>query len=202
MSPDPRNPAPPRRPADRFEIRLPEWTVEVLAAAPRAASDAERARFAIELARRNIEHGTGGPFGAAVFERSSGALVAAGVNLVLSTGLSFAHAEVVALSLAQRTLGNADLASADLVLATSAEPCWMCLGAIHWSGVRAVIASARDEDVRSIGFDEGAKPADWTAALARRGIAVQVDIERAAAIDVLQRYVALGGEIYNAGNEA
>jgi tRNA(Arg) A34 adenosine deaminase TadA len=185
-----------------FEIRLPPWMVDALAAAPRATSDAERAGFAIELARRNIEHQSGGPFGAAVFERSSGALVAAGVNLVLSTGLSIAHAEVVALSLAQRALGNVDLASADLVLATSAEPCWMCLGAIHWSGVRAVIASARDEDVRAIGFDEGTKPADWTAALRQRGVSVQVDVERAAAIEVLQRYVALGGEIYNAGSDA
>jgi tRNA(Arg) A34 adenosine deaminase TadA len=185
--------------AESFEVRLPPWLVARLAAPRHAASASERARFAIELAARNIEHGTGGPFGAAVFERASGELVAAGVNLVLSTGLSCAHAELVALSLAQRALGTPDLAPFGLELATSAEPCWMCLGAIHWSGVRSVIASARDEDVRAIGFDEGTKPADWTAALRERGIAVTVDVEREAAIAVLRRYAARGGAIYNAG---
>ncbi|MBK9386278.1 MAG: nucleoside deaminase [Planctomycetes bacterium] len=185
--------------AESFEIRLPPWLSARLVAPLQATSASERARFAIDLAARNIEHGTGGPFGAAVFQRASGKLVAVGVNLVLSTGLSCAHAEVVALSLAQRALGTPDLAPFDLELATSAEPCWMCLGAIHWSGVRSVIASARDEDVRAIGFDEGAKPADWTATLRERGTAVAIDVERDAAIAVLRRYAASGGEIYNAG---
>ncbi len=183
----------------RIEIRLPLWVAEKLAHPACASTVAERARFAIDLAALNVAHGTGGPFGAAVFERASGKLVAAGVNLVLSSGLSCAHAEVGALSLAQRALGTPDLAPFDLELATSAEPCWMCLGAIHWSGVRSVIASARDEDVRAIGFDEGAKPADWTATLRERGIAVTIDVERDAAIAVLRRYAASGGEIYNAG---
>ena len=42
----------------------------------------ERMHLAIKLAKLNIEHRTGGPFGACVFEQQSGKLIAPGVNLV------------------------------------------------------------------------------------------------------------------------
>lgn len=154
--------------------------------------------LAIALAAENAARGSGGPFGAAVFERRSGRLVAVGVNRVVASGLSSAHAEMLALSLAQRARGSFDLASgAALELVTSSEPCAMCFGAIPWSGVASLVCGARAADAAAIGFDEGPKPRDWAAALERRGIAVVRDVRRAGAIAVLRAYQAAGRPIYN-----
>lgn len=160
----------------------------------------DRMRFVLELARENIAAG-GGPFAAAVFEYASGRLVAAGVNRVVSSGYSCAHAEVVALTLAQRRLGHYDLGAAPFPpceLVSSAEPCLMCLGAVLWSGVRVLSFGARGEDVAAQGFDEGPKPADWVGELRRRGIEVHPDVLRDEACEVLRAYQAAGGPIYNA----
>jgi tRNA(Arg) A34 adenosine deaminase TadA len=183
-----------------FEVRLPRWLAAGRRdAARRFATPDERMAFVLTLAERNVVEATGGPFAAAVFDRASGELVSVGVNLVVASGLSLAHAEVVALSLAERALGTFDLSSADVELVTSAEPCWMCLGALHWAGVRSIVCGARDADVRAIGFDEGHKPEDWAAEFARRGVAVRRDVGRDEALRVLARYRAAGGPIYNAG---
>lgn len=166
-------------------------------------SEEEKMRFVLGLARRNVEEETGGPFAAAVFEVESGRLVAAGVNVVLESCCSSAHAEIVALSLAQKSAGTHDLGAEGLpkmLLVSSAEPCAMCLGAIPWSGVKLLICGARDEDVRSVGFDEGAKPGNWPQDLAARGIEVIRDVCREDATAVLWDYRERGGEIYNGGS--
>jgi len=157
-------------------------------------------RFAIELARQNVNHGTGGPFGAAVFEVESGRVVGAGVNHVETLRCSIAHAEMIAIATAQQAAGHYDLGGGAAVyeLVTSAEPCAMCLGAIPWSGVRRVVCGARGEDACAIGFDEGAKPADWAGELHKRGIEVVRDILREEAQAVLRQYADAGGRIYNA----
>ncbi len=152
------------------------------------------------LSKLNIEQGTGGPFGAGVFRTDTHGLVAPGVNLVLSSQSSLAHAEVVAIMMAQQTLGVHDLGANGLLpheLVTSCEPCAMCLGAICWSGVRHLVCGARGSDAEAIGFDEGPKPKNWASALEQRGISVTVDIGRPKATQVLQQYVDQGGEVYN-----
>jgi len=77
----------------------------------------------------------------------------------------------------------------------------MCLGAIPWSGVRSVVCSARDQDARSIGFDEGSKPQNWVKSLENRGIDVVRDVLREKAKAVLLQYGSTGGLIYNPGRE-
>ncbi len=179
-------------------LALPAW-VEAVAAAVGPLPDADaRMEFVLSLARGNSERGDGGPFAAAVFARSTGELVAAGVNLVVPTHVPVAHAEIVALALAGSRLGSHDLRIAGPTeLVTSCEPCAMCLGAVPWSGVAAVVAGARDEDARSVGFDEGDKPSGWAEALRRRGIEVLVDVRREEATEVLRAYVLAGGLVYN-----
>ena len=148
----------------------------------------------------NVMEQTGGPFAAAIFERDSGKLVSLGVNLVETEKLSILHAEMVAFSVAQTKLGTYDLGAERLPaheLVTSTEPCAMCLGAIPWSGVRRVVAGARDSDARSIGFDEGPKMDCWQAALEQRGIEVICDIQREQAAAVLTEYLSRGCSIYN-----
>ena len=158
-------------------------------------------RFVIELSRLNARHSSGGPFGAAVFDRD-GLLVAPGINLVVSCKCSLLHAEMVALARAQKRLGRFDIGHGGLLaydLFSSTEPCAMCFGAIPWSGVRGLVCGARDEDARAIGFDEGPKLADWVAALNMRGISVRRDVLRPEASAVLREYAAAGGVVYNAG---
>ncbi|GBE26029.1 guanine deaminase [bacterium BMS3Bbin02] len=160
----------------------------------------DRMAVAVEVARRNVEERTGGPFGAVIVELKSGRLVSVGVNRVIEQNAAFAHAEMLAFLMAGRAVENFDLGADDLPamqLVTSAEPCAMCLGTIPWSGVRSVVCGARDADIRDIGFDEGAKPNDWIAKLNRRGITVEMDVLREDAIAVLQQYAASGSIIYN-----
>jgi tRNA(Arg) A34 adenosine deaminase TadA len=184
-----------------IKIQLPEWIDRFLTGCPLYISSIrDRMSFVIEAAQRNISEGTGGPFAAAVFETESGKLISLGINLVTSQGLSILHAEMVAFALAQKKIGGYDLGRQDLAaheLVTSIEPCAMCFGAIPWSGVRRVIAGARDSDARSIGFDEGPKMKDWRIELEKRGIATICDIGREAAARVLLNYSLQGGKIYN-----
>jgi tRNA(Arg) A34 adenosine deaminase TadA len=183
-------------------FRLPSWAIRLARRQPNqivAASD--RMRFVIQLALTNITAQTGGPFGAAVFESHTGRLIAVGINVVEPTNCSLAHAEVVALANAHRTLRQFDLGTPGLPkleLITSCEPCAMCYGAILWSGVRKVVCAARGSDATAIGFDEAPKPKNWVATLEDRGIAVSRDICRDEAIAVFQGYQQAGGRIYNA----
>lgn len=184
---------------DALAIALPGWIdALVKKAGPPLDVDA-RMRLAIELSRLNVEHGTGGPFGALVVESATGRIVAAGVNLVVPAVNSVLHAEVVALMFAERALGSYSLGRPGLPrleLVTSSAPCAMCLGAIFWSGVPRVVCGARTEDVRAAGFDEGPVFPESLAYLERRGVEVVRDVLREDARRVIEEYVARGGEIY------
>lgn len=182
----------------RFD--LPAWVDSY--AATYCASTEPRAQmaFVIGAARRNIEMASGGPFAAAVFACKSGELVALGVNLVTTEGLSILHAEMVAISVAQRKLRGYDLGGSGMPrhrLVSSCEPCAMCFGAIPWSGVSELVTGARDADARAIGFDEGPKLADWAGALRARHIKVTTDVLATQARQVLVDYLEQGGHLYN-----
>ncbi|MEW6637298.1 MAG: nucleoside deaminase [Actinomycetota bacterium] len=184
-------------------LELPGWMEEFFADGLDRVypTEKERMRLAIELSRLNVEHGTGGPFGAGVFDLETGRLIAPGVNLVTASGLSIAHAEIVAIMVAQRVSGGFDLGGPGrppCELVASTEPCIQCFGATTWSGVRRLVCGARDEDARAIGFDEGPKLPDWVEALERLGIAVARDVCREEAAAVLGLYAEDGGRIYNA----
>jgi tRNA(Arg) A34 adenosine deaminase TadA len=183
-------------------IDLPAWVKRFLKTAPTIFRSVEdRMRFVLDLSIQNVQHGTGGPFAAAVFEHD-GRLVAAGVNLVVTAKCSVFHAEIVALVLAQRVMGRYDLSEGGLLnydLFATTEPCAMCFGALPWSGVQRLVCGARDEDARAIGFDEGPKMIDWVTALNDRGIEVVRDVLRMDAVAILQNYASTGGTIYNAG---
>lgn len=188
-------------PVAKIEIIPPEWMVRFLPRPETVFSTVqERMELAIALARANIENKTGGPFGAAIFDLETNRLISAGINLVEMSNCSLLHAEVVAIILAQSRLGNYDL-GAELMpsceLISSVEPCAMCLGAIPWSGVKRIVCGARDEDARSVGFDEGDKPAEWIKSLEKRGIEVERDVCRKDAAQILSDYQRMGGLIYN-----
>ena len=183
-------------------LDLPGWVEEFLEDPDRSyPKEEDRMRLVIELSRLNVVRGTGGPFGAGVFDLSTNRLIAPGVNLVTTTNLSTAHAEIVALMIAQQVVGDFDLGAPGrppFELVASTEPCAQCFGSVPWSGVRRLVCGARDEDARGIGFDEGPKMPDWTSALEERGISVVRDVCREEAAAVLRNYAGGGGVIYNA----
>jgi tRNA(Arg) A34 adenosine deaminase TadA len=197
------NPA--ARSADPFRLflDLPEWAVAELQQLPEYLPDLPtRMAAVIRFARLNVQRQTGGPFAAGVFERDSGRLIVIGVNRVMPLNCSSAHAEVMALSLAQQQLGVYDLGGPGLPahqLVVNWSPCAMCFGAVLWSGIRSlVIAGAGPELEEITGFDEGPMPAEWRAELAKRGIALTEDILREEALADFKTFAASEAVVYNA----
>ena len=181
-------------------ISLPAWVDEVVDWERHYADDAERVGLAIALSRENVERGTGGPFGAAIFESVSGTLVGVGVNCVERLGNAALHAEVVAIMFAQQrvrsfTLGGPDAPARELV--SSCEPCAMCLGATLWSGVKRVVYGAGREDASTLEFEEGPVFPESYEYLEDRGIEIVRDVLRDEARAVLELYRAKNGKIYN-----
>ncbi len=187
----------------QVHLTLPVWVHDAVDASRAYASDAEKVSLAIALSRGNVEHGSGGPFGAVVFGADD-RIVAVGVNRVLPQTCSVAHAEMMAYMLAQQRTQRARLNRDDdgravgpITLATSSQPCCQCYGATIWAGIDRLLIGARAEDVMALTpFDEGPLPADWIGELEKRGIAVTRDLERAAACDVLRTYGSGGGGRY------
>ena len=104
----------------------------------------------IELSRRNIRAGSGGPFAAMIVR--DGAVLARGTNLVTSNNDPTAHAEIVAIREACRQLGTFQLEGCELY--SSCEPCPMCLGAIYWARLSAIYYANTRSDAAAIGFDD------------------------------------------------
>jgi tRNA(Arg) A34 adenosine deaminase TadA len=160
------------------------------------ATEEERVRFVLELARRSMNEG-GGPFAAAVFDEHDG-LLAAGANLVVAGGSSLLHAEVVAILAAQGRTGHYSLrAGGRRQLVASCDPCAMCLGAAHWAGLTGLVTAASTDDARAAGFDEGPVDDASFAYLANRGMTVRRGVLRAEGAALLQAYADAGGSIYN-----
>lgn len=187
--------------ARSLQITLPDWLDEMIDWQRPYASVEERMGVAIAVARENVLRGTGGPFGAAVFESDSGRLISIGVNSVTRLNNSVLHAEVLALMLAQQRAGRFSLGAGDQPaheLVTSCEPCAMCLGATLWSGVRRLVCGASRDDATALSFEEGPVfPESWSY-LQRCGIEIVREVMRPQAAEVLELYRASGGPIYNA----
>jgi tRNA(Arg) A34 adenosine deaminase TadA len=105
---------------------------------------------AIELARRAIRNGDGGPFGAVVVRE--GEIVGEGWNQVIRTNDPTAHGEIVAIRDACSRLGTFALEGCEIH--TTGQPCPMCLGAIQWARISRILYGFRVEDAAEIGFDD------------------------------------------------
>jgi len=183
------------------KFELPPWVLAECDLETPRHSDDERMQLAIELSRRNVEHG-GGPFGAVIFERESGVVIAPGMNLVMPQRSSLLHAEIVALLFAQARLGTYTLAGTSCDLFASSEPCVQCLGACHWAGLSRLVCGAPVEQAEVAGFDEGPRDENWKEQLAARGTPVVTGVRAAEAGAVLAEYAARGGFRYNARTPA
>jgi tRNA(Arg) A34 adenosine deaminase TadA len=179
--------------AREYRVALPAWVDGELADVPAALPSREdRMRLVHRLADRNWREGDGGPFAALVAERESGRIVSVGVNVVLSSHVSSAHAEVVALGLAQTATGAWDLGGEGLPpheLVVNWRPCAQCYGATMWSGVRGLVVAGEGPELEEITtFDEGPVGEDWAEQFERRGIEVVTDVLRDEALAVFRAY--------------
>jgi tRNA(Arg) A34 adenosine deaminase TadA len=107
-------------------------------------------RRALALAREGLDSNSGGPFGAVVAR--DGEVIGEGFNRVTSSNDPTAHAEVVAIREACRTLQTFQLD--ECVIYASCEPCPMCLGAIYWARAERVYIACTREDAAKAGFDD------------------------------------------------
>jgi tRNA(Arg) A34 adenosine deaminase TadA len=187
-------------PPPPIAIDYPAWVSSAVNWDHRYETDEEKMRLAIELSRRNTAERTGGPFGAAIFEMATGALIAVGMNSVVRLNNCTLHGEMVAFMMAQSRLGCYTLRTEggpDYELVTSCEPCAMCLGATLWSGVRRVVCGAHRDDARRLDFEEGPVFPESHAYLEARGIQIVHGVLRDEANAVLESYRRHGGIIYN-----
>jgi tRNA(Arg) A34 adenosine deaminase TadA len=182
------------------QVDYPEWVSELVDYERPYPDDESRMRLAIAVSRANVERGTGGPFGAAIYESGSGKLVAVGMNSVVRLGNCTLHGEMVAFMMAQHVVGSFSLSAPGMPeheLFTSCEPCAMCLGATLWSGVKRVVYGAGREDASRLNFEEGPVfPASYRY-LEDRGITIVRDLLRDEARAVLELYRSKNGKIYN-----
>jgi tRNA(Arg) A34 adenosine deaminase TadA len=182
------------------QLSLPGWINHLGSLLSRRyPTDEGKMELAINLARRNVSEQTGGPFGAAIFNSSTGEVISVGVNRVVPLNNSTAHAEMMAFMLAQQRLKSyrLDATRHKFVLATSAQPCAMCYGACPWAGIHRLLVGARREDVETLTeFDEGPMPKNWVEGLTERGIRISRDILREEARAVFEEYQRSRGTAY------
>jgi guanine deaminase len=105
---------------------------------------------AFNLAFHSLRNNIGGPFGAVVVK--DGEIIGKGGNEVASQNDPTAHAEIVAIREACRSIGTFDLTGA--VIYATCEPCPMCLSAIYWANIREVFFCSTRYQAEAIGFKD------------------------------------------------
>lgn len=103
---------------------------------------------AIRLAVEGVASGRGGPFGAVVVK--DGQIVGRGCNGVTATNDPTAHAEIVAIRDACKSLSVFHLNGCELY--ASCEPCPMCLSAIYWARIDRYYFGCTAQDADAIQF--------------------------------------------------
>jgi guanine deaminase len=105
---------------------------------------------AVELAEIGSANGFGGPFGAVIVK--NGEIIGEGHNEVTSSNDPTAHAEIVAIRNACKSLKSFQLDDCEIY--ASCEPCPMCLGAIYWARPATVYFGSTKLDAEAAGFDD------------------------------------------------
>jgi tRNA(Arg) A34 adenosine deaminase TadA len=187
----------------QLTLQLPQWAIDKVQELPPVMPNVEqRMETVLFFAGANFKNDTGGPFAAAVFEEASGRLVSIGVNRVVPSNCSTAHAEIMALSLAQAQLQTYDLGGPGMPshqLVVNWCPCAMCFGAVLWSGIRSLVIAGAGSQLEAItGFDEGPIHPQWRQELEKRGITLQEDVLHEQAVAQFEEFAASGRPVYNA----
>jgi len=103
----------------------------------------------IEEARKTMNEGFGGPFGAVIVD-SNNNVIAVASNTVLKDNDPTAHAEINAIKKACKKLNTHDLTGYKIY--ATGYPCPMCLSAIIWANIKEVYYGTDLKDAEKIGF--------------------------------------------------
>ena len=104
---------------------------------------------ALELSINSVKKG-GGPFGCVIVKNNN--IIAEGSNEVTLSNDPTAHAEIVTIRKACKSINNFNLEGSEMY--TSCEPCPMCLSAIYWSHINIIYYGNTRLDAAKIGFDD------------------------------------------------
>ena len=140
---------------------------------------------AVALARSGMRIHGGGPFGAVII--ANGELAGRGCNQVTPLLDPTAHAEIIAIRDACRSLQRFDLRGC--ILYSSCEPCPMCLSAIYWARLDRVYFASTRRDAAGIGFDDDFIYQQIPLDLAARSLPM-VQLPTAAATDLFVEWSA------------
>jgi tRNA(Arg) A34 adenosine deaminase TadA len=138
---------------------------------------------AIALSKKGITSNEGGPFGCIVVKEDQ--VIGRGNNKVTSTNDPTAHAEVVAIRDACKTIGTFQLDDCEIY--TTCEPCPMCLGAIYWARPKIVYYANTRADAAAIGFDDSMIYEEFGLDLEKRKIPIK-NIGRQEALKVFEEW--------------
>lgn len=111
-------------------------------------------QLAVDKCRDGLSKGQS-PFGCAIAQGDT--VIACSHNTVALTTDITAHAEVNAIREGCQTIDSIFLEGA--VVATTCEPCPMCMAALHWARVETVYYGASIADAADAGFNELQLPA-------------------------------------------
>src|ERR1700719_2858352 len=112
--------------------------------------DTKHMRRVPELARRGMDTGHGGPFGAVIVRR--GEIVGEAHNEVLSSNDPTAHAELLAVRRASVRLKTFNLSGCELY--TNGAPCCMCMSSMLWARLDRAYYVLSMDDSRDIGLGD------------------------------------------------
>lgn len=110
------------------------------------ATHEQAMRLAIEEARRNPVY----PFGAVIVRMTTGTVTARGVNS--SRANPILHGEIAAMNDYVAHHGNTDWQGH--ILYTTGEPCSMCMSALVWANIGAVVFASSIDAIRRAGIDQ------------------------------------------------
>ena len=105
---------------------------------------------ALELARKGMESGAGGPFAGVIVK--NGKIVGEAFNHVIADQDPTAHGEVMAIRDACRKANTLSLEGCDLY--TTGEPCPMCLSAAYWAKISRIFYGFSVKDATAIDFQD------------------------------------------------
>ena len=149
-------------------------------------------KLGIDAARRTMDLGIGGPFGAVIVK--DGEVIAVASNHVLGHCDSTAHAEIEAIRKAEQKLGTHDLSGCEIY--ATGYPCPMCLSAIMWANIKKVYVSGLPEDAYKIGFRDEPMYKFIQGNMQDKNVLEIVETDRKPAQDLYAEYAQRNKEIY------
>jgi tRNA(Arg) A34 adenosine deaminase TadA len=151
----------------------------------------EAMRLAIRKAQEAIAAGQS-PFASVIVRGDN--VVAVTHNTVWRDTDPTAHAEVNCIRAAAAALRTISLRGCTLF--STAEPCPMCLSAIHWAKIDRVVYGAAIADATAAGFSELAVAAKTLAQMGHSPVSVEGGLLRDECAALFEQFRAAGGKVY------